>query len=212
MTTALPAWITAPVLLLVALVVGARYLWFNSTRMEHYLNNALALLWLSNLLRENGIEQILDHHGVMSVTTAQQLSLAVAIGAAAEFMGFVAVWADPEKYTTGHRNTLHRGLAAALAVAFMVAATPAREAGQTLEDFGGWSSVAAWAFLIANLVMLAVQIVRMSVTELRRGNLKRRELLVTISGIGLGVAIGGTSINALDRYGSARTRNMRSRL
>lgn len=197
MTTALPAWFTGPVLLAIAAILAVRYRWFNGTRLESYLNNALAFLFLCNLLRENAIQQLLNRHGIVDVATARILSLAVAILAAAEFLGFVAVWARPEKYMHRHRNALHRGAAWLLAAAFLAAAEPARRAGQTLEEYGGWSSVAAWALLVTNLVVLAAQILRMSITELRKGTLKRRERVVALVGVGLGTAIGLTSLDAV---------------
>lgn len=209
MTTALPALITWPALTVMVIVVVVRYVWFNATRMEAYLNHTLALLVFSNVLRERAIQDFLAGHGLMSVTTAQQLSLAVVIFAAAEFMGFVAVWADPVRYMERHRNLVHRVMALALAAGFLIAAGPARRAGMTLEEFGGWSSVLAWALLITNLVMLAAQILRMSLAEVRSG-LKSRDRLVAMAGVGLGVVIGTTSLNALvlallDQLGIAET-------
>lgn len=196
MTTALPAFITWPALTMMLIVVGARYRWFNSGRLEFYFNNTLATLVLSNLLRENAVQQFFDRHGIMTVTTTQQLSLAVVIFTAAGFMGFVEVWANPERYMEHHTNWRNRGLALVLAVAFLIAGTPARRAGMTLEEYGGWSSVAAWAFLITNLLMLAVQILRMSIAEMRASR-KHRDRLVSLAGFGIGVIVGVTSLNAL---------------
>lgn len=197
MTTAAPSWLTWPALVAITIIVLARYRWFNTTRMEVFFNNALATMLVSNLLRESAIQTLLEHHGVMTISTARLLSLAVTILGAGEFIAFVAVWAHPEKYTASYHNLLNRCLSVALAIAFMVAAEPARRAGQTLEDFGGWSSILAWALLITNLVVLAFQILRISITELVRGGLKPRERMVTVAGIGIGLAIGASSINAL---------------
>ncbi len=196
MTTSLPAWITWPALTLILVVVLARYRWFNSTKMETIFNNFLAIALLSNLLRERAIEQFLDRNGILSVTASQQLSLVVVIFAAAVFMGFIELWANPEASVTRFGNRFQLGLAAALAAAFLAAATPARRAGQTLEEFGGWSSVLAWLFLVTNLVMFAFKILHMSIAELRSAALKRRERLIAIAGVGIGLMIGLTSLEA----------------
>ncbi|AQA06986.1 hypothetical protein BVC93_31305 (plasmid) [Mycobacterium sp. MS1601] len=93
MTTSVPAYLTWPLLVFMVIVVITRYAFFRSNQYDTYFNNTLALMVLSNLLRERAIENVLADHGILSITAAQQLSLAVMIFAASEFIGFISLWA-----------------------------------------------------------------------------------------------------------------------
>lgn len=197
MTTSVPAYLTWPLLVFMAIVVITRYAFFNSSQYETYFNNTLALMVGSNLLRERAIENVLADHNILSVTAAQQLSLAVMIFAAAEFMGFISLWSRLSPEQTHRRHRYHRAAAAVLAIGFLLAATPARRAGQTLEEFGGWYSVLAWALLTSMFIALAYKLLHMVINELLRPAAKPRERLIAIGGIGLGIAVGSTSIDAV---------------
>jgi hypothetical protein len=119
------------------------------------------------------------------------------IFAAAEFMGFVALWSDANTAETQRRHWVHRILAATLAAGFMLAGSPARAANQPLEVYGGWLSVTAWALLTFMLVTLAAQLVRMSVKEALRIDAKRQERVLAIGGLVIGLSVGATTIDAV---------------
>ncbi|ORB76822.1 hypothetical protein BST46_27935, partial [Mycobacterium timonense] len=109
MTTSVPAYLTWPLLVFMVIVVATRYLFFNSSAYETYLNHTLALMVTSNLLRERVIETALTDHHLLSITAAQQLSLAVMIFAAAEFIGFVTLWSGRSPDQTRRRHRCPRG-------------------------------------------------------------------------------------------------------
>lgn len=197
MTTSVPAYLTWPLLVFMVTVVITRYAFFRSNQYETYFNNTLALMVLSNLLRERAIENTLADHGILSITAAQQLSLAVMIFAAAEFIGFTSLWSHLSSDQTRRRHRYLRAVAAALAIGFLLAATPARRAGQTLEEFGGWYSVLAWALLTSIFIALAYKLLHMVINELLRPAAKPRERLIAISGIAVALAVGSTSIDAV---------------
>lgn len=197
MTTSVPAYLTWPLVVFMVIVVAVRYLFFNSSGYENYLNHTLALMVASNLLREHAIERVLADHGILSITAAQQLSLAVMIFAAAEFLGFVTLWSALSPDQTRRRHRYHRAAAAVLAIGFLLAATPARRAGQTLEQFGGWSSVLAWTLLTSIFIALAYRLLRMAINELLRPDAKPRERLLAAGGFVIGIAVGSTSIDAV---------------
>lgn len=197
MTTSVPAYLTWPLLVFMTIVVITRYAFFNSSQYETYFNNTLALMVGSNLLRERAIENVLDDHGILSVTAAQQLSLAVMIFAAAEFMGFISLWSRLSPDQTRRRHRYHRGAATILAIGFLLAATPARRAGRTLEEFGGWYSVLAWALLTSIFIALAYKLLHMVINELLRPAAKPRERLIALVGIAVGIAVGSTSVDAV---------------
>ncbi|MGJ6127389.1 hypothetical protein QN239_32945 [Mycolicibacterium sp. Y3] len=197
MTTTVPAYLTWPLLVFMVSVVITRYAFFNSSQYETYFNNTLALMVGSNLLRERAIENLLANHGILSITAAQQLSLAVMIFAAAEFMGFISLWSRLSPDQTRRRHRHHRAVATLLAIGFVLAATPARRAGRTLEEFGGWYSVLAWALLTSIFIALAYKLLHMVINELLRPAAKPRERLIALGGIAVGVAVGSTSVDAV---------------
>ncbi|RDH75376.1 hypothetical protein DVS77_27125 [Mycolicibacterium moriokaense] len=197
MTTSVPAYLTWPLLVFMVVVVAIRYAFFNSSQYETYLNHTLALMVTSNLLREHAIQTVLADHTPVSITAAQQLSLAVMIFAAAEFLGFVTLWTARSPELTRRRQRYHRAAAAVLAIGFLIAATPARRAGQTLEEFGGWYSVAAWALLTGIFIALAYRLLKMAIKELLRPDAKPRERLLAAGGFVIGIAVGSTSVDAV---------------
>ena len=111
-------------------------------------------------------------------------------------MGFATMWQNQEKYLLHYSNWRYRVLAVVLSVAFLVVAAPARRAGKTLEQYGGWLGAAACALLITMFVLLSWRILKMAFHELRAADIRPRERAIGIAGTVLGVAIGGSSLNA----------------
>ncbi|MBU8820757.1 hypothetical protein KL864_33345 [Mycolicibacterium goodii] len=196
MTATVPGVLAWPLLAFMAAVVVFRYLLFNHSQWERYLNHTLAFMLAANLIRERLVQEALASAGVMSVSTAQQVSLALMIFCAAEFMGFITMWTQLSAEQARRRQRFHRTAALGLAAAFFIAATPARTAGQPLEVHGGWSSVLAWSFYVLLLCVLSVQLTALCIKELRRPQAKRHERLVAASGLTIGFSIAVTSIEA----------------
>lgn len=196
MTSSVPEHIAWPLLAFMVLVTLLRYLFFNHSQWERYLNHTLAFMLASNLLREHIVQIQLSEAGVLSVTATQQVSLAMMIFCAAEFMGFITVYTRISPQQARQRQRYHRLAALVSAAGFFAAATPARYAGQTLEEHGGWWSVAAWSIYVAMLVTLGVQLIWMCVKELLKPRAKRHERMLAAGGISIGLSIGITSIEA----------------
>lgn len=197
MTTPYPPYITWPVLIFGALVTIGRYVFFSHTRSDVALSNVLAIYVASNLLRERPIQDWLADHGVLSVTASQQLSLAITTFAAAEFLIFISTWAG----LRGHAQPLRRpplhALAAMVAAGFLLAATPARNAGKTMEEFGGWWSLVAWIILAPIIVVAGIPVVRSLVHEFRRPGAPRSEKLAAAGGICIAVAAYFTTLEVI---------------
>ncbi|MGL5441334.1 MAG: DUF6545 domain-containing protein, partial [[Mycobacterium] stephanolepidis] len=197
MTSSVPAWLAWPLIAAMAVVVAVRYRWFNKTLYENYFNNTLLLMLIAQLLRERAVEQLLERTAVMTVTMAQHLSLVLVFFMAGEFMGFITLWAQLSPEETRRRHRYHRAAAVVLAAAFFVATTRARVNGQLLEVSGGWDNVIAWGIYAVLPVALGVQMVKMSISEFRRPDAKRRELLTAGSIALIGAAIGVTTLIAM---------------
>lgn len=196
MTATVPGFLAWPLLAFMAAVVLLRYAFFNHSQWERYLNHTLAFMLASNLIREQAVQELLSTAGIMTITTAQQLSLVLMIFTAAEFMGFITLWDRLSPQAARRRQRYHRLAAILLTTAFLIAAAPARAAGETLEIYGGWSSVLAWSLYVLLLVILGIQLVLLCVKELRHPKAKRQEIFIAVSGIMIGLSIGVTSIEA----------------
>lgn len=205
MTNDLPAYVTWPVLLLMAGIVGVRYRWFNRSRLEHYLNNALFWLLTANVLRDRTLEGFLAERGYLSMVTAHQLSLAAAVLSASEFLLFIGVWAGQEMYGGRRTDRLRRMEAVAVVALLLVTGTPARRAGQTLEAHESWWSVAALGLLCVYFTLLSTEVIRMALRERRHaGHLRPRDKaviwgLIAIAGVIAATSVGGFLGKLLDR-------------
>ena len=193
----IPDSVAWPLIAFMIAVVMARYLVFNTSRYETYLNHCLALVVLATLLRDDAVERSLADHGIVTVVTAQQLSLVAPIFAGAEFMGFITLWSRQSVTETVRRHRYHRLAAAALSAGFLISGSPARATGKTLEEYGGWTSIAAWVFHGILLIVLSAQLWRMCVKEMRRPGGTRHERQMAIGGMVLALTIGPSCINAV---------------
>jgi len=197
MTSSVPGWLAWPLIAAMAAVITLRYRSFNKTLYENYFNNTLLLMLAAQLLREHAVEELLSRTAAMTVTMAQHLSLVLVFFMAAEFMGFITLWAQLSPDETRRRHRYHRGAAVILAAAFFVVTTRARVDGQLLEVSGGWDNIIAWGLYAVLPVALGVQMVKMSIGEFRRQGVKRRELVTAGSIAVIGAAIGITTLIAL---------------
>lgn len=192
MITGLPDWAAWPLLLFMAVVTITRFAFYstNSTQYDKYLNYTLGFALASNLLRDRSIETQLHQVLGWDLTTMQQISLALMIFVGAEFRGFTTVWGgDLPKDEAVRRHRIHRITAVICCVVFLVAATPARNAGEHLEVHGGWPGVIAWSFYEIPIVALTAPLMWMCIKETIRRDAAFRERLVPIGGIVIGLLI-----------------------
>ncbi len=194
MTSTVPDWIAWPVIAAMMIILAVRYTWFNQTLYDKYLNNTLAWMLVTQLLRERVVEQLLSNGALISITLARHLSMAAMCFIAAEFMGFVTTWAGLAPEEMRRRQRYHRLAALVLAGAFLAVTTRARVDGQVLELAGGWDNVLAWALFSAMPVTLAVQMLNMCVEEFRRHSAAPRERLLSV---GAALIAGIVGVNCL---------------
>lgn len=196
MTASVPTAIAWPLLAFMAAVAVLRYLFFNNSMRERYLNHTLAFMFASNLIREGVVQDALASAGILSVTASGQLSFVLMIFTAAEFMGFIAMWTRLSPDAVRRRQRRHRVAAVLLSAGFWLAATPARAAGQTLEAHGGWRSVLAWSLYVLPLCILGAQLTTLCLRELKNAGPHGRERFVAMGGVAIGLSIGLSSIEA----------------
>lgn len=197
MTSTVPGWIAWPVIAAMAITLTLRYTSFNKNLYDNYLNNTLAWMLLTQLLRERLVEQLLSKAALMSITLAQHLSMAAMSFIAAEFMGFVTTWAGLPAEEMRRRQRHHRLMATVFAAAFLAVTTRSRVNGQILEIAGGWDNVLAWALFSAMPVTLSIQMSRMCVTEFRRQSATPRERLLSVGAAIIAAIVGVNCLAAL---------------
>jgi hypothetical protein len=186
MTSTVPSVIAWPVLTFMVIVLAARFRWCRTNLYETYYNNTLAFLLITQLLRENKVEDLLSRNSSITVTTTQQLSFAAMIFAANEFIGFTMLCMRHSSVETRRRHQYYRLTAVILCAAYLAAATRARIAGQTLEVSGGWDGILAWSLFLTMWFVMSSQVIRMCASELNKLT-QVREFLVVIGGLLLGI-------------------------
>lgn len=167
-----------------AIIVVARYRWFNANLYGKYLNNLMALTLVAQLLHEHFVQSTL----CLAPVDAQQLYGAVLGLAATEFTGFTLLWINPSQAETRRRHRYYRLAALFLCAAYLICGTRARSLGEPLEAAGGWDRVAAWAFSMTMIMVLAIHLLWRSVLELRTVT-QRRERFIADSTLLLGALL-----------------------
>ncbi|MCV7339854.1 hypothetical protein MHAE_05637 [Mycobacterium haemophilum DSM 44634] len=211
MSSTVPGAIAWPFITFMAIIVVARYRWFNNNLYGRYLNNTLALALLAQLLHEHLVQDTLS----MAPADAQQLYGAVVGFVGTEFIGFTLLWTGLSAAKTRKKHRYYRLAALVLCAAYLICGTGARALGEPLEVAGGWDRVAAWTFGMTMLLVLAVHLVWRSVLELRTVA-QRRERLIAISTLLLGALLALTCLQDMglpiaDQLGWTNTADYRLR-
>lgn len=196
MTSTVPGIIAWPVITLMAILLSARFRWCRANLYDTYYNNLMAFVLLAQLLRERKVEGLLSKSALMTVTTAQQLAFAAMIFASTEFVGFTMLWTRHSPVETRRDHGYYRLAAVILCVAYLVAATRARVAGQTLEVSGGWDAIWAWSFYLTMIFVVGARVSWMFAVELRKTT-RNREFLLAVGGLLLGVVAAAGCSEAL---------------
>ena len=212
MTSTVPGVIAWPVITLMVFVLAARFRWCRTNLYDTYYNNLMAFVLLAQVLRERHVEVLLSRSALMTVTTAQQLGFAAMIFASTEFIGFTMLWTRLSPVETRRAHGYYRLAAVILCVAYLVAATRARVAGQTLEVSGGWDAILAWSFYLTMILVVAARVSWMFACELGKSTC-RREFLLAVGGLLLGVVTAAGCMEAVvlavtDQLGWTTTRQV----
>lgn len=182
MTSTVTGIIAWPVITLMVIVLAARLRWCKANLYDTYFNNVMAWLLLAQLLRERGVEGVLSRSALMTVTTAQQLSCVAMDLACVELIGFTRLWERRSPAEMRRSQCYYRLAAIVLSVAFLVAATIARVAGQTLEVSGGWDAILALGLYLTTIVVVLARFTWMFTSEMRKAA-DKREFLLALAGI-----------------------------
>jgi hypothetical protein len=197
MTATVPGIVAWPVLAFMVIVLAARFWWCRTNLYQTYFTYLMAFILVAQLLRDPNVEAVLSRSALMTVTTAQQLGFAAMIFAGTEMVGFTTLWTRLSPVEARRSHCYYRLAAVILCVGYLVAATRARVAGQTLEAFGGWDAIAAWTFYLTMILVLGVRIIWMFAVELPKSTRNRGIQLAVIGGLILGIVVVTVSMEAL---------------
>ena len=137
MTSTVSGGIAWPLIVFMAVILVARYRWFNDNPYNRYLNNALVFVFLMQLLREQLVQNTLSRTTFISIADIQQLCSVLVIIVSAECMGLVLVWSGLSLAETRKRHRYYRLAALILSAVFFIFGNHARTAGQTINVAGG---------------------------------------------------------------------------
>ncbi|MDR7169272.1 hypothetical protein J2W56_003013 [Nocardia kruczakiae] len=193
MTSSVPVVIAWPVIVATVLVVAARWVWFDDTAAERYLNSTLTIIAATQVLREDVAQRAIVAVAPTTVTTVQQISLCTIVVSIAPFLCVIDLLSGHAAREVRNRQWRYHLIAAALSIAILAAGTRARREQRPVEVSGGWAEVLVWlAFSILPL-FLAVRMIARCWSEYRQHGVTRGEKVV-LAGIALaGAAIGVTT-------------------
>ncbi|MBF6332326.1 MAB_1171c family putative transporter [Nocardia transvalensis] len=197
MTSSVSEVIARPLIGAMAMVIAARWWWFNGTTVDRYLNTTLTVILLTQLLRERAVQDMIAGHSPLTVTTIQQLTLCTIVVAVAPFLNGARVLLGENAEPSRRERFCTYATAIGLSILILIAGTRARRERLPLEISGGWDGVAVWvAFSVLPLYVAGYLICRCSV-EFRQPGATAAERLVLTGITAVGVTIGATTAIAL---------------
>ena len=181
----LPAWFTVAVLVFLVAVLVIRVPLVRSTRMDRLINNAYVVAVLSALLREPAIARQVDSLVPGGLPTLFDLWHFLFLLACSLTVGMFLMW---NRGIDGYRRPLRLlvGLSCLLGVVFMALSQPARDAGVSVPEMGGWRYGVYFVAYAGLLTGVSLYILG-SVVKLRKRTTATREALVVAIMFALGL-------------------------
>ncbi len=189
----IPGIVAWPVLFLLALVTIGRWWLLRERDVDRLVNRAITAALVGLLLRETWVQYLLvlalpiPDRDVIQL--ANQGVLAAIVLCVACIYGLAQLWAGADPEGTWRRQRAYDAGALLAGAIILIAGTPARNAGQLIDQTLGWSAVVAWIAFYIPLGATAWLVGKTSIHELRHPDAATtwRERLV-IAGV-LGIAL-----------------------
>lgn len=198
MTSTLPAAIEWPMMIILLTVALLRALFLHS-RLDQRLTTMLVFWGFCALLRDPHIQDQLAEH-LVDPSVIRQATHMFAMLASAAIIGACALWAAPaERSTTGLAAAWHRPetqpivytVVLTMGLALFPLSAPARAAGQTLEQHGGWQLI-AYMVVYAAPTIVAISAVAVLLIE------AARQTKSALAAVGFALAVVACAISLLD--------------
>lgn len=152
-----------------AVVAVARYRLLNGTVIDRLINRTI--LW-----GLAGVSLTPRPHAYASLS--HQLLLGCIVMIVAGIYGIVRLWSGDDPATARHRQRRYDLACAVVAVAVLIAGTPARRRGLLIDQTSGWDAVVLWTLFEIPIVVTAIAVLRLCLREFRTGDVRPRERLL----------------------------------
>ena len=190
MTSPVPAWISWPILVLMALTLVVRVAWLNSSIIDRLTTRSLIIGWFGLVLRERAVQDAIRRlpKPLGDVALFQQLTFCCIVMIVMTIYGMSRLWIGADPSAVWKRQRIYDTIGFALSAVILISGTPSRKAGELIDQYLGWPAVVLWTAFYAPLLYVAVAVVRIFVRETRHPDTTVREK--ALYGLAIAIAVG----------------------
>lgn len=177
MTSPVPAWISLPIVVLMALTLAVRFAFLNTSTIDRLTTQALVFGWVGFVLRERSVQDFIGRlpKPFGDVALYQQLTFCCIVMIVQAIYGMSRLWAGVDLETVRKRQKAYYAIGLAISGVIMVAGTPSRKAGELIDQYLGWPAVALWTAFYAPILVVALIVARIFIREMRQPDATPRE-------------------------------------
>lgn len=204
MTSPVAAWLSWPIIGLMAITIVVRVAWLNSSIIDRLTTQSLVLGWIGLVLREEIVQEAIGRlpKPFGDVALYQQLTFCCMVMIVQAIYGMSRVWAGIDPDVVRARQKIYYTTGLGLCAIILVAGTPSRKAGQLIDEYLGWPAVVLWTAFYVPILFVSLTVLRVFAREIRQPDSAVREralygLAIVIAGV---LAIDGAASPAVTIY------------
>ena len=190
MTSPVPAWISWPIIVLMALTLVVHIAWLNSSIIDRLTTRSLVIGWFALVLRESAVQDAIRHlpKPLGDVALFQQLTFCCIVMVVMAIYGMSRLWVGSDPSAVWKRQRVYDAVGLALSAVILISGTPSRKAGELVDQFLGWPAVVLWTAFYAPILFVAVAVMRIFLGEARHPDTAVREK--ALYGLAIAIAVG----------------------
>lgn len=190
MTSPVPAWISWPIIVLMALTLVVRIAWLNSSIIDRLTTRSLVIGWFALVLRESAVQDAIRHlpKPLGDVALFQQLTFCCIVMVVMAIYGMSRLWVGCDPSAVWKRQRVYDAVGLALSAVILISGTPSRKAGELVDQFLGWPAVVLWTAFYAPILFVAIAVMRIFLGEARHPDTAVREK--ALYGLAIAIAVG----------------------
>lgn len=191
MTSPVTAWISLPIIVLMALTLAVRFAFLNTSTIDRLTTQALAFGLAGLTLRERGVQDFIGQlpKPLGDVALYQQLTFCCIVMIVQALYGMSRLWSGIDPDTVRRRQKTYYGIGLALSAVIIVAGTPSRKAGELIDQYLGWPAVVLWTAFYAPILFVSLIIARIFIREIRQPDTALRERALYLLAVIIAVAL-----------------------
>lgn len=190
MTSPVTAWISWPVIILMAFTVVVRFALLNSSIIDRLTTQSLVLGWVGLVLRERTVQDAIGQlpKPFGDVALFQQITFCCIVMIVQALYGMSRLWAGADPTTAWKRQKTYYAVGLALSIVILIAGIPSRKSGMLIDEYLGWPAVVLWTAFYAPILVVSLAVMRVFIREVRQPDTAIRErvlygLAITIAGV-----------------------------